>query len=185
LYNGFDPAEHVSSYGITRNSIDNLPFLVGRGLLLDIARWRGVEHLGLGEPVTADDLDACAAAQDVEVRPGDVLLVRTGWLSVMRHDRALFESGEPGIDTSTLAWLRDHDIVGVGSDNYGVEVLDHMPPSDLPIHRIAIRDLGLYLMENLDLEALAADQAYESFLVIAPLRLTGGAGSPINPIAIT
>ena len=77
------------------------------------------------------------------------------------------------------------DVVGVGVDNHGVEVLDQMPPRDLPVHRIGIRDLGLYLMENLDLEEMAADEAYESFLVIAPLRLTGGAGSPINPIAMT
>lgn len=185
LYNGFDPTEHVSSYGITRNSIDNLPFIVGRGVLLDIAGWKGVEHLRMGEAVTADDLDQCAAAQGVEVRSGDTLLVRTGWLQVMAADRALFDSGEPGIDETVLPWLKARDVVGVGVDNYGVEVLDHMPPRDLPVHRIGIRDLGLYLMENLDLEELAADKAYESFLVIAPLRLTGGAGSPINPIAIT
>lgn len=185
LYNGFDAGEHVSSYGITRNSIDNLPFIVGRGVLLDVAAWKGVQHLGLGERVTADDLDRCAAAQGVEVRSGDTLLVRTGWLRVMTTDRALFDSGEPGLDETTLSWLKDRDVVGVGVDNYGVEVLDQMPPRDLPVHRIGIRDLGLYLMENLDLEALAADRAFESFLVIAPLRLSGGAGSPINPIAIT
>jgi kynurenine formamidase len=185
LYNGFETKEHMTSHGITRNSIDNVPFLVGRGVLLDIAGWKGVESLELGERVTVDDLDACAAAQQVEIRSGDILLVRTGWLNVMARDRALFDSGEPGIDETTLPWLKEHDIAAVGADNLAVEALDSIPPDDLPVHRIGIRDLGLYLMENLDLNAMAEDRAYESLVVIAPLQITGGAGSPVNPIAIT
>lgn len=185
LYNGFDAGEHMTSFGVTRNSIDNVPYLVGRGVLLDVAQWKGVAHLQLAEPVTADDLDACAAAQGVEIRPGDILLVRTGWMSMLHEDRALFESGEPGIDDTTLPWLKDHDVVAVGADNLAVEVLNSIPPADLPVHRIGIRDLGLYLIENLDLNEMAADHAYESFVVIAPLQITGGAGSPVNPVAIT
>ena len=185
LYNGFDASEHMTSHGVTRNSIENVPYLVGRGVLLDIAGWKGVDHMALGEPVTADDLDACAAAQQVDIHPGDILLVRTGWLNVLAKDRELFDSGEPGIDETTLPWLDEHDVAAVGADNLAVEVLDSIPPDDLPVHRIGIRDLGLYLMENLDLNAMAADRAYESLVVIAPLKITGGAGSPVNPIAIT
>lgn len=184
LYNGFDASEHMTSHGVTRNSIDNVPYLVGRGVLLDIAGWKGVDHLALGEPVTADDLDACAAAQQVDIHPGDILLVRTGWLNVLAKDRELFDSGEPGIDETTLPWLKEHDVAAVGADNLAVEVLDCIPPDDLPVHRIGIRDLGLYLVENLDLNAMAADRAYVSLIVIAPLKITGGAGSPVNPIAI-
>ena len=73
----------------------------------------------------------------------------------------------------------------VAVDNLAVEVLESIPPDDLPIHRIGIRDMGLYLLELLDLNELAADKAYESLVVIAPLRISGGAGSPVNPIAIT
>jgi kynurenine formamidase len=185
LYNGFETSEHMTSHGVTRNSIDNVPFLVGRGVLLDIAGWKGVDHLALAEPITADDLDACAAAQHVEIRSGDILLIRTGWINVLMKDRALFDAGEPGIDETTLPWLKANDVAAVGADNLAVEVLDSIPPADLPIHRIGIRDLGLYLMELLDLNELAANRAYESFVVIAPLRISGGAGSPINPIAIT
>lgn len=185
LYNGYDAKSHMSSHGVTRNSIDNLPFLIGRGVLLDIAGWKGVDHMRLGEPVTAVDLDACAAAQQVEIRSGDVLLVRTGWMNVLAKDRVLFETGEPGIDESTLPWLKEHDIVAVGADNLAVEALNSIPPEDLPVHRIGIRDLGLYLLENLDLNEMAKDRAYEALIVIAPLKITGGAGSPVNPIAIT
>jgi kynurenine formamidase len=185
LYNGFSAAEYITSDGARRNAIHKVPYLVGRAVLLDVARWKRVEHLRVGEPITASDLDACAVAQRVEMRPGDIVLIRTGWLRVCSTDRALFESGEPGIDESTLPWLKQHDIVAVGADNHAVEVMQKIPPDAFPIHQAAIRDLGLYLMEELNLEDLAADSAYESFFVAAPLRLTGATGSPINPIAIT
>lgn len=184
IYNGFDASIHVTSEGVTRNSIDRASSLVARGLLLDVAGWRGVEHLAAGEPVTAADLDGCASAQGVTVTAGDILLVRTGWMRLLQRDRALFDSGEPGIDETTLPWLHEHDVVAVGCDNHGVEVLTEIPPRDLPVHRIGIRDLGLYLIENLNLEELAADRVYESLVVVSPLPLTGGAGSPVNPIAL-
>lgn len=185
MYNGFEGGEHVTSFGAAKNSIDNVPFIIGRGVLLDIAGWKGVDHLGVDEAVTGDDLDACAEAQGVTVEAGDIILLRTGWMRVFSTDRALFDSGEPGIDESALPWLKDNDIVAIGADNHAVEVIPSMPPSDLPIHRRAIRDMGLYLMENFNLEEIAADKAYESLVVIAPLKLTAGAGSPINPVAIT
>jgi kynurenine formamidase len=184
LYNGFHAPDHITSNGATRNAIDRLPYLVGRGVLLDVAAWKGVEYLPLGEPITAADLDACAAAQNITIQAGDLLLVRTGWMRVFTGDRPLYNRGEPGIDESTLPWLEAHDIVAVGADNQAVEVLDQIPPTRLPVHAVAIRDLGIYLLENLQLDGLAADKIYEFLLVIAPLRLSGGIGSPINPLAI-
>jgi kynurenine formamidase len=129
-------------------------------------------------------LDACAAAQGVTIQPGDLLMTRTGWIKLLTRDRELFNRGEPGIDESTLPWLHEHDVAAVCADNQAVEVFDTMPPARLPIHTAAIRDLGLYLVENLNLEELAADKVYECLLVIAPLQLTGAIGSPVNPIAI-
>jgi len=184
LYNGFSAPEHVTSQGAAHNSIDRLPYLVGRGLLLDIAAWKGVDNLALGEPITAADLDACAKAQNVVPQPGDILLLRTGWIRIFSSDRARYSQGEPGIDESTLPWLKAHDIVAVGADNQAIEVLEQIPAPALPVHRGAIRDLGLYLVENLNLEALAADRIYESLVVIAPLPLTAAIGSPVNPIAL-
>jgi kynurenine formamidase len=105
-------------------------------------------------------------------------------MRVFAQDRALFNSGEPGLDESTLGWLKEHDIVAVGADNHAVEVLSQIPPLRLPVHAGAIRDLGIYLVEYLNLEELAAAKTYEFLLVIAPLRLTAGIGSPVNPIAI-
>lgn len=184
IYNGFKASESVTSQGITRNAIDNVPALVGRGVLLDVAAWKGVDNLAIGEAITADDLDQCAAAQGTAIQSGDLLLVRTGWMRIFAEDHDLYDSGEPGIDTTTLPWLKAHNIVAVGADNGAVEVIKQYPQARMPVHESAIRDLGIYLMENFNLEALAADKVYECLLVIAPLQLSGAAGSPINPIAI-
>ncbi len=184
LYNGFNAAEHVTSYGVTRAPIDRVSSIVGRGVLLDIAAWKGVDHLSLGEAITAADLDDCAQAQNIAIRPGDILAIRTGWLRVFAQDRALFDSGEPGLDESTLPWLKMHDIVAVAADNHGVEVMQRIPPPGYPFHSIVLRDLGIYLLEEVNLEELAADRVYEFMFIVAPLRLSGGTGSPVNPIAI-
>jgi kynurenine formamidase len=184
IYNGFAVDEHITSEGATRNAIENVPAIVGRGVLLDVAGWKGVEHLNLGEPISAADLEATAASQNVTLQPGDILLVRTGWMKLFERDRERFDSGEPGLDMSTPSWLRQHDIVAVGSDNHAVEVLESIPPDDIPFHRVAIRDLGIYLLENLNLEELARDKVYQFLFIVAPLSLTSGVGSPVNPLAI-
>jgi len=184
LYNGWQASEHITSTGATRNGIQNVPCIVGRGVLLDVAGWKGVAHLDAGEAITPADLDGCAAAQGVTIQPGDLLMTRTGWINLFAEDRARFNSGEPGIDAAAIPWLKEHDIVAVCADNHAVEAFDVMPPTQLPIHAAAIRDLGIYLVEYLNLEQLAADKVYECLLVIAPLQMPGAIGSPVNPIAI-
>ncbi len=184
LYNGFDARKHVTSFGSTRNSIENVPAIVGHGILLDIAGWKGVRHLSLGETISASDLDRCAASQNTTVAAGDIVLVNTGWMNIFAQNRTLFDSGEPGLDMSCIEWLHRHDISAIGADNHGVEVITTMPPSGLPFHFAAIRDLGLYLIENLKLQPLADDKQYEFLFVAAPLPLTSAVGSPINPLAI-
>jgi kynurenine formamidase len=184
LYNGF-PAEAVSRQGAPRNGVSNIRSLVSRGVLLDVAGQRGVEHLEAGEVIPAAELDACARAQGVEVRPGDVVLVRTGWIKLLRSDRARFdEFAAPGPGRDVVQWFHDRGLVGLGADNVAVEVL---PPEDgvqMAVHIGIIRDLGGYLVEFLDLEELAADRVHEFLFVLAPLRLVRGIGSPVNPLAI-
>jgi len=184
LYNGFDAREHVTSFGSTRNSMENVPAIVGRGILLDIEGWKGVKNLAVGEGISASDLDQCAESQNITVASGDIVLVNTGWMNMFEQNRALFDSSEPGLDMSCIEWLHTHDVSAIGADNQGVEVIAAMPPSGLPFHFAAIRDLGLYLMENLKLQPLADDRQYEFLFVAAPLPLTAAVGSPINPLAI-
>ncbi len=191
LYNGV-PAATVTSGGAERNGIDKqFRGITSRGVLLDIARYRGVDWLPVGELITPEDLDGAAARQNVTVEPGDVVLFRTGWRTKYVRDanRQEFMGGEPGIGVAALEWLFEKQIAAIASDNWAVEVLPGEDPEvALPVHCVAIRDIGLTLGEMFDLDALAddcaADGVYEFQFVAPPLRVTGGVGSPINPLAI-
>jgi kynurenine formamidase len=184
FYNNFSD-EYASSRGIERTGIENVRHMVGRGIMLDIPAYRGVAHLGPNEEVTVADLDGAASAQGIALEPGDVVLIRTGWYQVFGQDRALWETTFPGPDDSIIPWLKEHDVCAIGADQPSCE-LRH--PADqgggLPLHRYALRDLGVYILENLDLEVLSRDKVYEFLFIGAPLRLTHATGSPWNPLAV-
>jgi kynurenine formamidase len=183
LYNGYS-SDEITRQGAPRNGVHNIGSLVTRGVLLDVAGFRGVEHLQCGEVIMPDELDACARQQGVEVRPADAVLIRTGWRRVFERDRALYDSGSPGPGRAVAAWFRDHDLVALGADNVAVEV---QPPEDgvqMALHIEVIRNQGGYLIEFLDLEELARDRVYEFMFTLAPLRLLHGIGSPVNPLAL-
>lgn len=185
LYNGH-PAAGLLPMGAQRCGIDNVGPIVARGVLLDIAGFRGVEHLGDGEAIEPDELEACARTQGVELRPADIVLVRTGWWKLFgqgAEQRARFYASEPGVSAATGHWFHQHDFVALGADNPGVEVVANWSQA-IPVHRDIIWGCGGYLLEFLDLEALAADKVHEFFFVATPLRLDGGVGSPIVPLAI-
>jgi kynurenine formamidase len=185
LYNGH-PASSLSPYGALKCGIDNVGPIVGRGVLLDIAGRRGRQRLESGEPITPDDLDDCAKAQGTDVRPGDIVLVRTGWWQLFgedAHARQAFYDGEPGPDGDCGNWFQARDVVALGADNPAVEVVASWR-DPLPLHRAVIWGCGGYLLEFLDLEQLAADHVHEFMFVATPLRLEGGIGSPIVPLAI-
>jgi len=185
MYNGYTAEEHVGSKGVTRNAVTNIGAIVARGVLLDIAAFRGVEHLEIGSVIYPDELDACAAAAGVTPGVGDVCLVRTGWYQVFARDRELFDSGEPGLSYLAAEWFHEHGLVALGADNGAVDVIpgeDGVRPYGL--HPRVINQQGGYLIEYLDLEELARRGAREFLFVAAPLRITGAAGSPLNPVAV-
>ena len=185
LWNG-RTTDNVTSYGINWAGIENVNGFVTRGVMLDVARFKGVEHLALGEVITADDMEACAAHQGVEIRPADVLLLRTGWYTVFHSDRELWSRGEPGPDASCTAWLKEKDVMAIGADNAAVEsyLAEHRSPTSERLHITSLRDLGVYLIEHVDLEELAADEVYEFLFMAAPLRLPKATGSPMTPLAL-
>jgi kynurenine formamidase len=188
LYNGH-PASRVRSYGATRCGIENLGCIVSRGVLLDVAAVRGVEHLDGGYTITAQDLQDCLSAQRVELQSGDCVLVRTGWQRVGESDADAYHGSSPGIGVEAATLLAGADVALVGSDTIVVEVqnkdgtYDHASKAPI-VHRMLIRDHGIYLLELLQLEDLARDGVREFMFVLAPLRLAGGTASPVNPIAI-
>lgn len=184
LYNDFS-ANTVRSNGAKHCGIDKLVHLVGRGVLLDLCRHRDVTPLPRGEVVTSAHLEACAEGQGIDIREGDILLVRTGWMDVFKKEgREAFFKGEPGIGRDAAEWIGKKGIAAVGVDNWGVEVIPVEGDIPGPVHRRLIRDYGVYLMELFTLDELAADRVYEFLFVAAPLRITGGVGSPLNPLAI-
>ena len=192
MYNGYD-ARLVTSSGAAKNSIDKTnDKIAGRGVLLDVARHKGVRALEPGYAITVADLEATAAAERVEVLPGDILLVRTGHMTryLDRKDWRNYDLDPfPGMSIHTTPWLHAKQIAAIGSDNYAVEVRpSEIPGFRNPFHVVAIPNMGLTLGEIFFLEDLAADCAADgrwAFLLVAPpLAVTHGVGTPINPYAL-
>jgi kynurenine formamidase len=191
LFNGF-PAATTTSGGAARNGIDKVGAgIVSRGVLLDMARAAGVPRLPPGTAIQPADLDAAERAQGVRVERGDVLLVRTGHLGVFKADgdRVGYMRMMPGLGMACAEWLHAREVAAVASDTNSVEVIPFEDPEiPLPLHLICLRDLGLTLGEMFDLDALAddcaADGVWEFLFCAPPLKITGGLGSPLNPLAI-
>lgn len=192
-YNGA-PATTVTSQGARRNSITALADrIVTRAVLLDLPVVAGLRWLEPGTAVQPEDLDRALDAQHTDIRPGDVMLVRTGQLAQVR-DRADWGdySGlgpAPGLGARCGGWLARHDVAAVASDTWGLEVFPYETPDTLaPLHQIILTHCAISIGEMFDLEDLAADCAvtghYDSMLVAAPLPIKRAINSPVNPIAI-
>ena len=189
LYNNVPASSITALEGVARNAIDRaLPGITGRGVLLDIARLHGCDWLPVEHEITPEELDRACSQQRVDVRSGDILLIRTGWrLKARIQGWAGWLTAEPGLGLDCAEWLHSREIAAVASDNWAVEV-QPARAGYLPLHCVLIRDMGMMLGEIFDLEALAEDCATDgiySFLLVAPpLRVKGGVGSPTSPIAI-
>jgi kynurenine formamidase len=184
LYNDF-PAAGVSSTGAERLGIERLRSLVGRGVLLDLCSYRGVAHLPGGDAIKPEELEGCANRQGVQFDEGDVLLVRTGWLTTYDDTKPdEFFKTNPGLGVAAAEWVGARRFAAVGADNFALEVHPSETGNFGPVHKRLIRDFGCYLIELLNLEELARDKVYEFLFVAAPLMIKGGVGSPINPLAI-
>lgn len=191
LYNGF-PAATTSAAGATRNGIDKVGAgVVSRGVLLDVARLHGLPRLAPGTAISPADLEAAERAQGVRVERGDVLLVRTGHLSVFTADgdRVGYMRMMPGLGVACAEWLHAREVAAVASDTSAVEVVPFEDPqTPLPLHLLCLRDIGLTLGEMFALDALAedcaADRVWEFLFTAPPLRVSGGVGSPLNPLAV-
>ena len=191
MYNGHPP-HAVTPAGAAKNGIDKMANgIVSRGVLLDVARLKGVERLAPGTAITPDDLEAAEQRQGVRVESGDVLLVRTGHMRAftIEGDRVLFMKQMPGLGAACAVWLHAREVAAVATDTNMVEVYPPENPAVFfPLHMLCLRDMGLTLGEMFDLEALADDCAADGqstfFFTAPPLRVTGGVGSPLNPLAV-
>ena len=191
LYNGF-PASTTTSSGAARNAIDKQGNgIVSRGVLIDLARAGGVDRLPPGHVITPSELEAAEQKEGIRAGTGDVLLIRTGHLSVFKKDgdRVGYMRQMPGLGIDCVEWLHAREVAAVATDTNAVEVIPFEDPSaPLPVHMLCIRDMGLTLGEMFDLDELAADCArdgvWEFFFSAPPLKVSGGVGSPLNPLAV-
>lgn len=186
MYNGF-PGNLVRSSGAHRLGIENAEWIIARGVLVDIPAYKGVPYFKEQYLITRADVEGCARAQGVELRAGDALLVRTGYMALW--DGKSDHPGGPvsGIGIEVARFVAEKDIAVVGADQVSVETnlaSDRARGVHIPVHVELIRNHGVHLLEMLYLEELARDRVYEFLFVVAPLKIRGASGSPINPVAV-
>lgn len=194
-WNGRDAAKTVTSDGDLVTGIEHFaPHIAGRGVLLDVGRVLGGAsgELPDGFAVTEEHLEASAAAHGVQIRRGDIVIVRTGqYARTLREGWGDYAGGAaPGLSFTCASWLHRSEIAAIATDTWGFEVRPNEfdAPAFQPLHQVAIPNMGLVIGEMWNPEKLAAhcagDSVYEFFLTAAPLPITGAVGSPVNPIAV-
>ncbi|HLF23663.1 MAG TPA: cyclase family protein, partial [Burkholderiales bacterium] len=185
FYNGNDRADFSRGDGLTKLGVENVGALATRGVLVDVAAFKGVPQLAGGYEITLADLRGALERQRTEIRAGDVVLVHTGWGSLWLTDNAKFGASAPGVGLDAAQYLVEREVVLVGADTWSMEVVPNPNPDlQFPVHQLFIPRNGIYIFENLATEELARDRAYEFAFFFAPLKLKGATGSPGNPIAI-
>lgn len=189
LYNGF-PVCGLKETGAEKLGIHNAhQGIVSRGILIDMAWLKGVDYLEPGTPIMTSDLEAWEAKTGVHVGSGDVLLIRTGrWEAARRLPDRNFAENVAGLHASVAKWLKARDVAVIGSDGISDVMPSNVAGLFNPLHELVIVRLGMPIFDNLDLDAVAreADRRgrWAFLFVAAPLRVQGGTGSPLNPLAI-
>jgi kynurenine formamidase len=192
MWNGYD-ARLVDSQGAKKNGIQmTRDKMVGRGVLLDVARYRGGDYLADGYGISNDDLDGCAKAQGVEIKRGDFVIVRTGQMEerLAKKDWDSYAAGDaPGLRFETAEWIHRKEIAAICTDTWGCEVRpNEVMGVNQPWHWVVIPMLGITMGEIFNLKELAddclADGVYEFLFCAPPLPITGAVGSPINPVVL-
>ena len=185
LYNCIPVDEALTRTGFTRLGIDKVGMLLTRGVLLDVAKLKGVEILPQKYEITTGDLQQALAHANLTLEPGDAVIINTGWGRLWTRDPQRFLGDAPGIGVAAAQWLVAQDPMIVGSDNQPVEIQPNPDPAiSLPIHQMMLAVNGIHLLERMNLEELAARQVYEFAFVIQPLKIQGATGSTVAPAAI-
>ena len=187
-YNGFEDSDFEMGDGLTKLGIEKVPPLVSRGVLLDMAKHFGEPMLSEGTAYTREDIIAAAEAQGVELREGDVVLFNSNWMNLLDGDSPdpkTFGAIEPGLGVSGAEYLADIGVMAVGADTWGMEVVPAETEGQaFRAHQILQTHNGIYILENMDTRALAADGVHEFLFVLGQARVKGAVQMIINPIAI-
>ena len=185
-YNCNKGTDFAAIVGLSKLGIHMVPPLVGRGVMIDMARHFNIATLEKGQGYTADDIRAAATAQGVEIRRGDVVLFHTGWTDAkLASEPDNWVSGEPGITNDGAQYLASLDVMAVGSDTWG---LGAVPPVAgdryLYDHAIFLKDNGIYILETMNTGRLAAERVHEFMFVLGQARVQGAVQMMVNPVAM-
>jgi kynurenine formamidase len=186
IWNGFSAAEHLGVRGWTKAGVDKYPPIVARGVMIDVAKAKNLKHLPASYVITVDDLKDALKKQGTALKPGDVVLIRTGLMSLWPDQTKYTLLDEAGIGLEAAQWLVEgQKAMLLGSDNLGVESLPSTNPDNfVPVHSYLQAEKGVSILEAAWLEDLSKDQVYEFLFIASPLKFRGGTASPIRPIAI-
>lgn len=187
-YGGGNAREHLGDRGPTVGDGSKLPPFIRRGVLLDVPGHLGVDALPSHRPVTAEELQEVAERQGVEIRAGDVVLIRTGYLGAWPDAERMAQHTTAGPDISAARWLLERGVVATGSDTETYEVQPApdpgSPANPQPVHTLLLIENGIYLFEGIYLEELARERVYEFLFIALPVKTKGTTGSMLDPVAI-
>jgi kynurenine formamidase len=184
-YNCVLTSDIATRTGFSSLGVETVGTVMTRGVLIDVAALKGVPVLPETYEITVDDLQQALARQKMTLSPGDAVLIHTGWGTLWGRDSARYTATCPGIGVAAAEWLARQDPILVGADNWPVEVGPNPDRQlSLPVHQIMLVVNGIHLLENLKLDDLAASGTSEFALVLQPLKIEGGTGSTVAPVAI-
>jgi kynurenine formamidase len=184
-YNCFKTDEIAQRGLFTKLGVDKTGALISRGVLIDVAGFKGVETLGDSYEITVEDIEGALKKQNVSLQAGDAIIINTGWHKLYGKDNPRYVKSCPGIGIKAAEWLIAKDPLLLGSDNWPVEVAPNPDKQlSLPVHQLALVVNGVHLLENLKTDELASKQVYEFAFIMQPLKIQGGTGSTVAPVAV-
>jgi kynurenine formamidase len=185
MYNCFKVEDLATRAGFTKLGIENVGFLMTRGVLIDIAALKGVDTLADNYEITVADLEAALKRENLKLDAADAVIVNTGWGKLWDKDPARYTRGNPGIGVAAAEWIARQNPMLVGADSPPVEISPNPDKRvNQPVHQIMLVVNGIHLLENLKLDELAAKRVYEFALMLEPLKLQGATGSTVAQVAV-
>lgn len=185
LYNCFKVDEIATRGGFNKLGVHKVGSLITRGVLIDVAGLKGVDMLPDTYEITVQDLEDALKKQNLTLQRGDAVIIHTGWGKLWGKDNARYVKSCPGIGVKAAEWLIAKEPMLLGADNWPVEVSpnpDNM--LSLPVHQVALVVNGVHLLENLKLDELVEERVSEFAFIMQPLKIEGGSGSTVAPVAV-
>ncbi len=186
FYNCLEGKDFVETTGVTKLGIEKVPPMVARGVVLDMAGYFGVDYMEGGQFFSVEDVEAVQKKQGTSIEEGDVVLFHTGWTeNMMTQDPDTWGRVEPGISEEVAHYLADKNVLAVGADTWGVDVVPPQTKGNIFAgHLILMRENGIYILETMQTGPLVRDKAFEFFFVLGPHRIRGTVQAMIDPVAI-